>query len=79
MHTGHSISNNIGPIVTLGDNCSVFENVMAQIHHRIEIQCKMKLKYHRDRILTLLIFLTLIGVSSHQPLYFFVPISPQGF
>ena len=60
-------------------NCSVFENVMAQIHHRIEIQCKMKLKYHRDRILSLLIAITLIGVSSHQPLYFFVPISPQGF
>ena len=39
----------------------------------------MKLKYHRDRILSLQIFLTLIGVSSHQPLYLFVPISPQGF
>jgi hypothetical protein len=50
------------------DESIVFENVMAQIHHRIEIQCKMKLKYHRDRILSLQIFLTLIGVSSHQPL-----------
>jgi hypothetical protein len=39
---------------------------MPQIHYEIEIQCKMKLKYDRDRILSLQIFLTLIGISSHQ-------------